>query len=57
MSLPPDRETPPGIPRWVKAFGLIVIGLLLLFVIVHRLGGGFRGHAPLEASFLLWSWE
>jgi hypothetical protein len=39
----PDRGSPPA-PRWVKAFGLVVLTLVLLFVIMHLAGGGFRGH-------------
>jgi hypothetical protein len=45
MSLRPDRETQPGMPRWVKVLGIIIILSVVLFVIVHLLGGGFRGHA------------
>jgi hypothetical protein len=56
MSLRPDRETPPGLPRWVKVFGVVILGLLVLFVILHLLGGGFRGHAPFAAVWLPWSW-
>jgi hypothetical protein len=52
MSLPPQRETPPGTPRWVKLFIVGIIGLILLVVVVHLLGGGFRGHAPLVTSWL-----
>ena len=39
-----DRGTTTGMPRWVKVFGIISIVLLVLFVLVHVLGGGFRGH-------------
>jgi hypothetical protein len=35
---------PPGMPRWVKAFALVAIALVLLFVVMHLTGGGFRGH-------------
>ncbi|MEP7356942.1 MAG: hypothetical protein ABI847_06850 [Anaerolineales bacterium] len=56
MALRPDREAPPGIPRWVKVFGILIIGLILLFVSVHLLGGGFRGHAPLAISWLALAW-
>jgi hypothetical protein len=35
---------PPGTPRWVKAFALVAIALVLLFVVLHLTGGGFRGH-------------
>ena len=49
--LPPSEETgsdtdggsPPPTPRWVKAFGLVALTLLLLFVINHLAGSGFRG--------------
>ncbi|MDT8861483.1 hypothetical protein N0O92_14785 [Alkalihalobacillus sp. MEB130] len=34
-----NRESPPKMPRWVKVFGVIVIVLLLVFVIIHLLGG------------------
>ena len=37
-------SSPPPTPRWVKMFGLVVIALVLLFVIKHLAGGGFRGH-------------
>jgi len=30
----------PGIPRWVKILGIVVILLVLLFVIMHLAGGG-----------------
>jgi hypothetical protein len=42
----PGRRSPPGMPRWVKMFGLItVIVLVLLFVIQHLPGlGGMGGH-------------
>ena len=43
----PDRRSPPGIPRWVKASALIAIALVVLFVIMHLAGGGFGHHAPL----------
>lgn len=50
--VPPTEETgsdthggsPPPTPRWVKAFGLVALALVLLFVIKHLAGGGFRGH-------------
>jgi hypothetical protein len=34
-----------GTPRWVKVFGIIAIVLVLLFVILHLTGNGFRGHS------------
>ena len=39
-----DRDAPPPTPRWVKVFGLFALALVLLFVIKHLAGGGFRGH-------------
>ena len=36
--------SPPPTPRWVKGFGLLALALVLLFVIKHLAGGGFRGH-------------
>jgi hypothetical protein len=30
----------------VRVFGVIAAGLVLLFVVVHLAGGGFRNHAP-----------
>jgi hypothetical protein len=44
----PDRTSTPGIPRWVKVFGIVVIVLILLFVI-SLLSGVRHGpglHAP-----------
>ncbi|MCA1580962.1 MAG: hypothetical protein LC796_06100 [Acidobacteria bacterium] len=41
-----DLVSTPGTPRWVYVFGLIAIVLVLLFVILHLTGGGFRGHMP-----------
>jgi hypothetical protein len=41
MANPP---TPLSTPRWVKVFGVIAIGLILLVVVLHLLGGGFGGH-------------
>jgi hypothetical protein len=42
----PDSNGGPGTPRWVKVFGIIAIGLVLLFIILHLAGGGFHGHVP-----------
>ncbi len=41
---PPAAGSPPATPRWVKAFGAIALALVLLFVILHLTGGGFRSH-------------
>ena len=40
------RGSPPGTPRWVKVFAIIVIVLVLLFVILHLSGRGFGDHTP-----------
>lgn len=40
----PDGESGAGAPRWVKVFGIIALVLVLLFVILHLIGGGLGGH-------------
>lgn len=42
--LDPDPGSPPSTPRWVYAFGIIAIILVLLIVIRHVIGGGFQSH-------------
>jgi hypothetical protein len=44
--LPPDADADeaPGPPRWVLAFGTVAAVLVVVFVLVHLAGGGFRGH-------------
>ena len=40
----PDRPVPPGVPRWVKVSGAIVLALILLFVVLRLTGlGGDHG--------------
>jgi hypothetical protein len=46
-----ERDPAPGeagedaaTPRWVVAFGIVGVVLILVFVAVHLAGGGFRGH-------------
>jgi hypothetical protein len=34
----------PGTPGWVKAFGIIAVVLIVLFVILHLSGYGPGGH-------------
>lgn len=50
----PDRGSPPGMPRWVKVSGIVVIILVLLVVIVLLTGiGGPHGparHTPSGAG-------
>jgi hypothetical protein len=36
--LPPH----PGAPRWVKVFGILALLLLLIVVVLHLTGRGFR---------------
>lgn len=43
-SLRTEEGSPPPTPRWVKAFGWVALALVILFVIKHVAGGGFRGH-------------
>ena len=47
----PDRESPPGMPRWVKVSGILVGALILLLLILALTGvlGGQHGpgrHLP-----------
>ena len=44
-----DGESPPSAPRWVKAFGIIAIVLVLLFVGLH-LTGNAPLHTPLSGG-------
>ena len=39
------RQTPPGVPRWVKIAG-IVVGVLLLVFLVLQLTGVAGQHGP-----------
>jgi hypothetical protein len=43
IGLGPDRESPPGMPRWVKVSGIVVVVLVLLVVIVMFVVGGQHG--------------
>ena len=40
-----DSESPPGTPRWVKAFGIVLVVLLLGFAGLH-LTGNAPTHMP-----------
>ncbi len=45
----PPREGPAGIPRWVKAAGLIIALVVLVLVVTMLVSGGDHGpsrHAP-----------
>jgi hypothetical protein len=39
-----DLPPYPGVPRWVKVFGIVVVILVAVFVILHATGRGFGGH-------------
>jgi hypothetical protein len=41
-----DRGSTTSTPRWVYAFGLILILVVLLFVSLHLTGAGLGGHTP-----------
>jgi hypothetical protein len=42
-----DRESAPGIPRWVKVVGIVVAVVALLVVVMLFVGGGGDGgHGP-----------
>ncbi len=42
----PDIASPPGVPGWVKVFGIILLTVVLLLVIVMIAGGGAGSHGP-----------
>ena len=41
----PAADSTTGTPRWVIVFGVVAVLLVVLFVVLHLAGGGFRGHA------------
>jgi hypothetical protein len=41
-----DRESAPGIPRWVKVVGIVLAVVALLVVVMLFVGGGDGGHGP-----------
>lgn len=38
-----DRESPPGVPRWVKISGLVVLVVAVVVVVVMLVLGGEHG--------------
>lgn len=42
----PESGTTPGMPRWVKVSGIVIIGLALLAAIVLLTGLGGGDHGP-----------
>ncbi len=48
-----EPPAPPGAPRWVKVFGIVVAVVALLFVLLLFAGGGSHGpgrHLPSGAG-------
>jgi hypothetical protein len=52
-----DHSVVPSTPRWVYTFGIVALVVIVLFIILHLTGGGFRGHgghtppsSPIEQS-------
>ena len=40
-----DAAAHPGMPRWVKVFGIVAgSALLVAVVLMHTIGGGMSGH-------------
>jgi len=39
-----DADDTEGTPRWVYAFGILIAVLVLGFVALHLMGGGFPAH-------------
>jgi hypothetical protein len=39
----PDRESPPGVPRWVKIFAIVAVIVILLAIAAMILVGGEHG--------------
>jgi hypothetical protein len=39
-------DAPPPTPRWVKAFGLLIVILVLAFVVLHLTGNSLGNHRP-----------
>ena len=38
-----DSESPPGVPRWVKVFGVVTVIVVLLAIVAMIFGGGKHG--------------
>lgn len=36
----------PGMPRWVKVFGIVGLALVLIFAVLHLTGHAVGGHMP-----------
>ena len=44
-----ERESPPGVPRWVKVFAIVSVVLVLLFAGLH-LSGNAPTHMPASGT-------
>lgn len=44
--MPPDRTTPPRMPRWVRVFGIILFLLAIVVIAMHLTGNNLGGHIP-----------
>jgi hypothetical protein len=47
MNATPNLDDNTGTPRWVKAFGIVTIVLLLAFAFLHLAGRGLGDHRHL----------
>ena len=41
--IPPERGAPPTMPRWVKVFVMILVGLVLVIILMHLTGNDLSG--------------
>lgn len=41
-----DQSDYPGMPGWVKVFGIIALVLVFVFIVVHVSGHGIGNHLP-----------
>jgi hypothetical protein len=42
--LPSRNHEGPGMPRWVRVFLIVAALLVLAFIALHLVSGGFRNH-------------
>jgi hypothetical protein len=42
----PDGSPEPRTPRWVKAFVITAVILVVAFAVLHLTGGGMGSHTP-----------
>lgn len=46
IPIQPERGKPPGMPRWVKVLGIILLMLVLAVIALHLTGNNPGGHIP-----------